>query len=557
MLAGTLHETLDEAAAKSPDVLTTFPGDPAALSLLDLAASSALMAAGLWAAGVRAGDRVGILCRNEPHFVQALFAVSRLGAAACPLPLPATIGSGAEQHTSRLRRIAATAHIRHVVVTERLGALAAHLGTALPGVRLLPAGGLLAGAVGRPVLPGVDPAAVAVVQFTSGTTQQPRGVRLSHCQVLAGLDAIGAGLDIGPGDRGSIWLPLYHDMGLFGLLSGLLVGAPTTLWSPMSFVRAPGRWLRAFAEERATICPSPNFGYDYLLGAVGPDEAATLDLSHWRVALNGSETVAPDSVTAFLDRFAPAGFRPEAMLAAYGLAEATLAVTLPPLDRGPVFDRVDAERLVREGVVVPAGSGGRVRSLTALGRAVPGMALRITDPATGAVLPDERVGELRIRGASVTSGYLTDDPSAAGPAQATRPFAGDGWLRTGDLGYLRRGELFLTGRLKEMIVVRGVNYHPEDVEGVVRAMPGIYRRMCVAFPGEGESMVLAAETPLTEPDDRGRLAADIATEVRRATGLSGLRVHLLPPRSIPRTTSGKLQRLATRELVDAAPPEAT
>jgi len=552
MLAETLHETLDEAAAKSPDVLTTFPGDSLALSLADLSSSSALMAAGLSAAGVRAGDRVGILCRNEPHFVQALFAVSRLGAAACPLPLPATVGSGAEQHTTRLRRIVAAAHIRHVVVTERLDTLAAHLGTALSGARLLPAGTLLAGAVSRPVLPRVEPTAVAVVQFTSGTTQQPRGVRLSHRQILAGLDAIGAGLDIGPGDRGSIWLPLYHDMGLFGLLSGLLVGAPTTLWSPMSFVRAPGRWLRAFAQERATICPSPNFGYDYLLGAVRPDEAATLDLSCWRVALNGSETVAEESVTSFLDRFAPAGFRPEAMLAAYGLAEATLAVTLPPLDRGPVFDRVDAERLAREGVVAPAaGSGGRVRSLIGLGHAVSGMALRITDVATGAVLADERVGEVQIRGASVTAGYLTDDPSGS------QPSADDGWLRTGDLGYLRHGELFLTGRLKEMIIVRGVNYHPEDVEDVVRAMTGVYRRRCVAFTGEGETMVLAAETPLTEPGDRGRLAADIATEVRRATGLSSLRVHLLPPRSIPRTTSGKLQRLATRELVDAATPEAT
>ncbi|HET8683067.1 MAG TPA: AMP-binding protein [Micromonosporaceae bacterium] len=551
MLAETLHETLDEVAAKSPDVLTTFPPDPVALGLADLASSSALMAAGLSAAGVRAGDRVGILCRNEPHFVQALFAVSRLGAAACPLPLPVTVGSGAEQHTSRLRQIVAAAHIRHVVVTERLGTLATHLGTALSGVRLLPAGGLLAGVAGRPVLPRVEPAAVAVVQFTSGTTQQPRGVRLTHRQVLAGLDAIGTGLDIGPGDRGSIWLPLYHDMGLFGLLSGLLVGAPTTLWSPMSFVRAPGRWLRAFAQERATICPSPNFGYDHLLGAVGPHEAATLDLSCWRVALNGSETVAPDSVTSFLDRFAPAGFRPEAMLAAYGLAEATLAVTLPPLDRGPVFDRVDAGRLVREGVVVPAGPGGRARSLVALGRAVPGMALRITDAATGAVLPDERVGELQIRGASVTGGYLAGDPSGS------QPFTGDGWLRTGDLGYLRRGELFLAGRLKEMIIVRGVNHHPEDVEGVVRAMPGVYRRRCVAFAGEGETMVLAAETALTDPGDRGHLVADIATEVRRATGLSGLRVHLLPPRSIPRTTSGKLQRLATRGLVERATPEAT
>jgi fatty-acyl-CoA synthase len=541
MYADTLHETLDEAAGKSPDIRATFPSESSSITLAELAASSTEMARGLLAAGIAPGDRVGLLCPNEPRFLQTLFALNRIGAAACPLPLPATLAD-LEGYVARLTRIGAAAGIRHVVVTDQFGALIDALDGMLPGVTLVRPSELSAGSSGGE-LPRVDPGSTAIVQFTSGSTATPKGVQLTHTNVLTCLDAIVDGVAMGqPGDSGGIWLPMYHDMGLFGTLSALLIGVPVRIWSPLAFVKNPARWLRTVAETGTTICPSPNFGYDYLLSAVAPEEAAGYDLSRWRVAFNGAETIAVDSVEAFLDRFAPAGFRPETMFPVYGLAEATLAVTFPPLGRAPRYDWVDGARLAAEhrAVRVSRDAPG-ARGIVGVGRAVRGMRVRVADPVTGREVADDRVAEVQARGGSVAAGYLTDDPGVA------QPFTPDGWLKTGDLGYLRDGELFLTGRIKEMIVVRGVNFYPEDVEAVVRTIPGVYKRRCVGFTGTGEAMTLVAETDLTEPADRSRLAAEILARVSAVTGLNELDVRLLPPRSIPRTTSGKLQRLAMRD----------
>ena len=544
MLGETLHQTLDAAAAKAPETLASFASERSAITLAELAASSTKLAGGLLAAGVAPGDRVGVLCPNEPRFLQALFAVSRTGAAACPLPLPATLND-LPGYVSRLARITAAAGVRHIVVTGQYGELIDALDGVLDGVTLLRPDDLTGGSGAG--LPEVSPDDAAIVQFTSGSTATPKGVRLSHRNVLACLDAIVDGIEMGKaGDSGGIWLPLYHDMGLFGALSALLIGVPVTIWSPTSFVKNPARWLHKFATLGATIAPCPNFGYDYLLAAVPPEDVAGLDLSRWRIAFNGAETIAVDSIEAFCERFAPAGFRPETMFPVYGLAEATLAVTFPPLGRTPVYDFVDAGKLAADGlaVAVERGSSG-ARGVVGVGRAVRGIDVRVADPTddAGRVLGDGRVGEVQVRGASVTDGYLSDDPDLV------QPFTVDGWLRTGDLGYARAGELYLTGRIKEMIVVRGVNYYPEDIESVVRALPGVYKRRCVAFTSGTEAMALVVETPLDEAADRARLTAEILAGVNAATGLTELDVHLLPPRSIPRTTSGKLQRLASRELI--------
>jgi acyl-CoA synthetase (AMP-forming)/AMP-acid ligase II len=241
------------------------------------------------------------------------------------------------------------------------------------------------------------------------------------------------------------------------------------------------------------------------------------------------------------------------MFPVYGLAEATLAVTFPPLGRAPRADWVDRELLAATGRAVPVGRGAAgARGVVGLGRAVSGMAVRVADPATGAVGGDRGVGEVQARGAAVTSGYLAGGEDL---------FTADGWLRTGDLGYLVAGELHLTGRIKDMMIVRGANYYPEDVESAARGATGVYKRRCVAFvAGDGggdgtgaERMVLVAETPVDDAGTRRRLASDLRGRVGAATGLAELEVHLLPPRSIPRTSSGKLRRQATRELVAPGP----
>ena len=352
---------------------------------------------------------------------------------------------------------------------------------------------------------------------------------LTHANVLACAESIIEAIALGPADVLVSWLPLFHDMGLFGTLTGLFTGIPVNLWNPTAFVKDPARWLAEFAATRSTISTMPNFAFDALLDA-DPADTADLDLSAWRVCFNGAEIIRPASVAAFAERFGPAGFRAEAMTPGYGMAEATLVATLPPLGHAPVVDAVDRDELARGRAV--AGT----KEIVGLGRAVPGMEVRIAGGA-----PDGTVGEIELRGAAVTGGYL----------DGTRPFTDDGWLRTGDLGYLRAGELYFAGRSKEMITVRGANTYPADVEAEAGAVPGVRRGRCVALsrPEPHEHIAVVVETTVPEAEHEA-LRHAIAARVRRALGLSALTVHLTAPDTLPRTTSGKLRRLATAALIE-------
>ncbi|MFF5425224.1 MULTISPECIES: AMP-binding protein [unclassified Streptomyces] len=546
----TLHTALDRIAARHGDVTVDFPADKVELSLTGLGARSRRIAAHLRDLGIGDGDRVGVLSTNEPDFLLILFALSRLGACACPLPMHAKEGAG------RLVGVLDDAGIKDVVVSTRLAAMLPFIEEALPGRRVLGAAGILAHGERDEAdeVSGTDVPATneIVLQYTSGSTSHPKGVRLTHANVLATLRAIRDGIRLTPADKNSSWLPLFHDMGLFGTLTGILTGVPCTIWRPSAFVKDPARWLRQFADGGYTISPMPNFAYDYLVEAVPADEAASYDLSRWRVAFNGAEPIAVDSLETFFGHFAPAGFDPRAMLTVYGLAEATLAVTFPPLGRGPRFDWVDRAALAERGAAVPVErTAPGARGVVAVGRPVLGMDLRIADPdGGGGALGDRSVGEVQLRGPSVTSGYVDD----AGTLD--QPFTADGWLRTGDLGYLADGELHITGRGKEMLILRGDNYYPDDVESAVRTDEAVHRRRCVAFvhqerdhtEGRGggrETMVLVAETARPEAEHPA-LSDRLRTLVRRALGLDDLRVVLVAPDTLPRTTSGKLQRLAAR-----------
>lgn len=518
----TLHERFDAVARTCPDQVIRFHTERASLTYAELADASARMAAGLAAHGAGPGDAIGVLAPNGPEFLQAVFAASRLGAAVCPLPLPAGLRDLAE-YGGRTAGIVAAAGMRLLVLSTRLRRM---LGVRAAGwgATVLDPAELCAGdpAHVRPV----DPGSTAVLQFTSGSTSSPKGVVLTHANVLACTESITEAIGLGAADTHASWLPLFHDMGLFGTLTGLVTGIPVHLWNPTDFVKDPGRWLTAFATTRSTISTMPNFAFDALLDV----DPRGLDLSAWRVCFNGAEIIQPDSVAAFAERFAPAGFRSEAMTPGYGMAEATLVATLPPLGRAPVVDHVDRDELAR-GRAVPGDKG-----VVGLGRSVPGMAVRIAGKP-----PDGTVGEIQLRGPAVTSGYL------AGP----RPVTDDGWLRTGDLGYMRAGELFFAGRSKEMITVRGVNTYPADVEAEVAAVPGVRRGRCVALsrPEPHEHIAVVAETALPEAQ-HDALRHTIAAQVHRALGLSALTVHLTAPDSLPRTTSGKLRRLATAALIE-------
>ncbi|WP_043656630.1 AMP-binding protein [Nocardia thailandica] len=537
----TLTEALTAVAAAHPRVRAHFWSVGETMENAELHRLSRNTAAALVRSGVERGEPVGILAPNAPEFLVAFFGVAAAGAAATPLPLPA----GARQTASypgKLSAITRAAGMRTVLVSPRFAELTALLGDI--GVRFVPTDTLLDDDRDTP-LPALTPAHQAVVQFTSGSTATPKGVRLTHANVMAGLAAIRRGIALDLTDRGGFWLPLFHDMGLFGTLSAVLRGIPADVWSPLAFVKDPARWLGEFARCGTTITAMPNFGYEALLGAVSAEDAARLDLRHWRIAFNGAEPISQEVVTAFCERFAPAGFAPSAMFGVYGMAEATLAVAFPPLGRAPVFEHVDradlSERFLARETAPDAPDS---RAVAGVGAAVEGVALRVVD-GDGAELPDGAVGEILIQGAPVTTGYLTVDPDAV----ADR-FTADGWLRTGDLGYRRAGELFVTGRCKDMITVRGVNYYAQDVEAAVRALPGVYKGRCTAAVDTEtpETIALIAETERTGPA-ADELAAAVRAAVAGSLGLAAVRVLLVAPRTIPRTSSGKLRRLAARELL--------
>ncbi|MQY17133.1 AMP-binding protein [Nocardia macrotermitis] len=538
---GTLPEQLAAVAARHPEISATFWSLSRTLDYATLHREATAAAAALVRRGVGQGEPVGILCPNAPEFLIGLFAITAAGAAATPLPLPA----GARQlqaYPDTLAAIVSAAGMRTVLVSPQFVTMIDALSD-VP-VEFVDTATLFAETADAD-LPLVRPEDPAIVQFTSGSTAAPKGVRLTHRNVTAGLAAIRSGIDLSLSDQGGFWLPLFHDMGLFGTLSAILRGIPAHIWSPTAFVKDPARWLREFTSSATTITAMPNFGYEALLAAVPPERAAGYDLRHWRIAFNGAEPISRDVVTAFCERFAPAGFDPAAMFAVYGMAEATLAVTFPPLGRAPLFDWVDRATLSDSGWahhVSPETPGAR--AVAGVGAPVAGMRLRVVDPDAGIALPDGEVGEIRIRGDAVTGGYLTADP-----ARTAELFA-DGWLRTGDLGYLRDGELFVTGRSKDMITVRGVNYYAQDVEAAVGDLGGIHRGRCTATTDPDDADIIAL---IVETDYTGTAAHDLVTAVEARVaarlGLAAVRVYLAAPRSIPRTSSGKPRRPAARELI--------
>ncbi|WP_174184367.1 fatty acyl-AMP ligase [Nocardia barduliensis] len=545
--ATTLHGRLAEIAAAHPAVTATFRSVSQTVDYAELHRLSLVAAAALVRRGVRRGEAVGILSPNAPEFLTCLFGVTAAGGAATPLPLPAG-ARAASGYPQKLAAVIAAAGMRTVVVSHRFADLAALLSDALD-VELVDSATLLeSDPTATETLPALGPDDLAIVQFTSGSTATPKGVRLTHRNVLSGLAAIRDGIELSLDDQGGFWLPLFHDMGLFGTLSAILRGIPAHVWSPIAFVKDPARWLAEFAAAGITITAMPNFGYEALLAAVPADRVRDYDLSRWRIAFNGSEPISRDVVAAFCERFAPAGFRPATMFGVYGMAEATLAVTFPPLGREPVFEWVDRATLSDDALAQPISPDTPgARPVAAVGTPVARLRLRVVAPDGNRDLPDGRVGEILIQGDAVTDGYLTADPSRVAGLFT------DGWLRTGDLGYLRDGELFVTGRCKDMITVRGVNYYAQDVEATVRDLDGVYKGRCTAAidPDGADVIALIAESERTGAD-ADALSEAIRARIAAELGLAAVRVHLVAPRSIPRTSSGKLQRLAARDLITHA-----
>jgi acyl-CoA synthetase (AMP-forming)/AMP-acid ligase II len=509
---------LEHVADSHGGVRVHFPGLGTALTVAELRERSARVAQALRRRGLSRGEVVGLLVPTAPEFLTSFFGISIAGAAVAPLPLPPGAAAG-PAHWSRLSGILAAAGIRRVVLSAAWNDHSVRQALGEDVIAWTPES--VSECDDGPADGHPAPQDVALVQHTSGSTARPRGVVLSHARVVAGIKAIIAGARLSSSDVACQWLPLFHDMGLVGLLSFIASGAEMHVWSPAGFLRRPDRWLRHFAAVGGSLYTGPDFSFAHLRDAIPEEEVPSLDLRRWRIAFNGGEPIGPSGVQAFIRHFAAAGFRPEAMYPVYGLAEATLAVTFPDLGEVPRIDCVDREVLARKGRALPA-EGAAARGVVCVGRPLTGLELRIE----GA--PEGHVGEILVRGPSVAS---------------------DGWLRTGDLGYLRDGRLYVTGRKKQMIVINGTNYYPEDVEALARDAEGLFRRrrVAVALSDQGgERMALLAESLSLEP---AALAGRLHRRLTAGLGLYAVDVHVVRKNTLRRTTSGKYQRLLMRDLL--------
>jgi len=537
----TLCSRIERAIERGGSI--TFVGsDPVQrLSWAQLHEEARATAAALQARGLGNGSHVALLGPTTRGLVTAIQATWLIGATVVVLPLPMRLGSLDEfVLQTRLRIHGADSDV--VLVDGDLAAFIEPLPGDPPLVLLSDVVNAAPAAAFKQ--PQIDPDDLAILQFTSGSTADPKGVMLPHRVVVANLDAAATAAKLDPADDVLVsWLPLYHDMGLIGCLTlPMITGTDLVLGAPQDFMAAPARWMEWMSEYGGTATAGPNFSY--ALAARALRRLDGLDLSRWRVALNGAEPVDPATMDAFCEAAERHGFDRRAAFPAFGMAEVAIAGAFPEPGTGVRMDVVDKVALDTERYAAPADPTAEdgTRKLARLGRPVPGLEFRICDPATGDVMEEREVGELEIRGTSVTPGYYKRPDATAAAFH-------DGWLRTGDLGYLVDGELVICGRIKDMIIVGGRNVFPEDVERAVANVDGVRAGNVIAFGVEGrrgqEALVVVAETKSAGEGPTIRDA--VAVRVREAIGLPPGDVVLVEPGTLPKTSSGKLQRSLCRE----------
>ncbi len=570
--AGTLFEVLEWHAEHHPERthVLLYGEDPelspVAISYADLWRESRGIAAGLVTHGLQPRQTVALMLPTGRTYLTSFFGVMLAGGIPVPIYPPARLAQ-IEDHLRRHARILDNAEAVLIITVPQAKGVAALLRKEVPSLN----------EVLTPEELALDPMAllyrplpddIAFLQYTSGSTGDPKGVMLSHANLLANLRAMGQAIAVSSEDVFVSWLPLYHDMGLIGAWFGSLYFAmPLVLMSPLAFLSRPARWLIAISRHRGTISAAPNFAYQLCARNLGEADLQGLDLSSWRLALNGAEPVSPTTLAAFGERFASCGLSSTALTPVYGLAECSVGLAFPPLRRGPRIDLIQREALVSRKMAVPAVAGeADPLRIPACGRALPGHEIRLVDEAE-CELSERRVGRLQFRGPSATLGYF-HNPSA------TQGLIRDGWLDSGDFAYAVDGEIYLTGRVKDVIIRGGRNFYPYELEQAVGDLPGI-RKGCVAVfassdfaghaPGSaastGEKLVVLAETREQELSARAALSARINELAVETMGVPADDIVLAPPNSVLKTSSGKIRRAASRDayrqgLIGTNPPSA-
>ena len=543
---GTLTDGLDYAARGCTGYnFYSGRGEPVAvLSYAELRNRARDLALKLTAAGLPKESRVALMAETTTDFVVFFFACQYAGLIPMPLPLSLSVG-GHEAYVRRLRGMllsgtprAAMASSEYIDLLREAArqAQVPLVGTAEEFHALPTAGGVL-----RPF----DERDPSYIQYSSGSTTEPRGVLVTQRAINANARAIGYHMALAPGDRATSWLPLYHDMGLVGFcLTPMLAQVTVDYIATATFALRPRTWLKLISERGGTISFSPTSGYELCVRRAAK-ESVSFDLRHWRVAGIGGEMVRPDVLDEFADMFALHGFDRRAFLPSYGLAEATLAVSFSPLGRGVEVDTVDREAYERTGIatpVSPAAPGAGRRNFVACGHALPGYTIAIRNDA-GANLPDRAIGRVLVRGPSLMQGYFGD-------AERSRAvLSDDDWLDTGDMGYLVEGRLVVTGRRKDMIIANGRNIWPQDlewsVEHLTETRSGSAAAFSVADNDEEERVVMVVECYPSDPEQQEELQRSTLGAIQKSAGVL-CEVVLVEPRTLPYTSSGKLSRAEAR-----------
>ena len=504
------------------------------------------MAYRLIAKGVAPGDRIALIAETSPEFAALFFGTVYAGAWPVPLPLPTSFG-GRDSYMDQLAVQMKSAEPKFLIYPESLENMAPDAGR-LVGAETISWEAFSAEPATETPLPAAATDDIAYLQYSSGSTRFPHGVAVTHHALLNNLAAHGHGMEVNEADRCVSWLPWYHDMGLVGcFLSVVANQVSVDYMKTEDFARRPLAWLDLVTRNTrvgdTSISYSPTFGYDICARRISSQSHVSerFDLSGWRIAGNGADMIRPDVMQSFVDAFHEAGFSAKAFLPSYGLAEATLAVTIMPPGEGIIVELVEESEL--SGEAWPGDRPQRYRAIVNCGKPCRDMSLEIRGD-DGTILAERQIGQVWTAGPSIMHSYFRDPESTEACLQ-------NGWLNTGDMGYMSGGYLYVVGRAKDMIIINGKNHWPQDIEWAVEQLPGFKQGDIAAFsvtmPGGEESPAVLVHCRTTDGEERSKLRDAIREKVRSITGMNCV-VELVPPRSLPRTSSGKLSRAKARRL---------